>query len=714
MHHIGASPVNQKTNIVVEGMTCSNCALGVTRMLEKKGLQQVSVDFTTGDVTFDEVTPDRLPEIEAGIRSLGYTVVNQVKEGNSEPKHNKFPATKQERLLLISILLTLPLMVHMVLDIPLLHQPWFQWLLSTPVFLIGLYHFGKSAWNSLLSGVPNMDVLVTIGSTAAYGYSIAGTLMHMGNPAAHQFLFFETSATIVTLILLGNVIEARSVRKTTSALRELASMLPAEAERIIIEKNMQERLETIPSEALKAGDKVMLRTGSTIPADGEIYWGELSVDESSMTGESIPVNKNTGSSIIAGTTILAGTGKFVVRKSGANTMLAGVVDLVKRAQQSKPEIQKLGDKVSAWFVPAVVFISFAAFFLNLFAWERTIGESLMNAIAVLVISCPCAMGLATPTAVAVGLGAAAKKGILIKGGSTLEKFHGIRTVVFDKTGTLTSGKFRISDIRLRHMEESEAFDIIKSIEQHSNHPIARSLVAELGAKSGRQILFAKVSEEKGVGMKATDLDGNQFELRSGQEDSCDLVLLKNDVKSAFIHLADTTRPGAAELVAWLHSQNIQTIMLSGDRKENCERVAKEIGIRTFHHGKLPHEKTAIIQELRESGPVLMMGDGINDAPSLESADIGVSFGEASSIATNAADVVLMRQSDLRILIETWNTGRLTLTTIKQNLFWAFAYNIIAIPIAAVGFLSPMLAALSMAFSDVIVIGNSLRMRLRLK
>ncbi|MFM7078403.1 MAG: heavy metal translocating P-type ATPase [Bacteroidota bacterium] len=703
-----------KTNLQVEGMTCSNCALGVARMLEKKGLQQVSVDFTTGDVSFSEVKPNQLPEIEAGIRSLGYSVVKQQHDSSAEKIKTGFPSTKQERLLVVCALLTLPLLTHMFLSFQLLHEPWFQWMLSTPVFIIGIYHFGRSAWSSLRTGVPNMDVLIAIGSTAAYVYSIAGILIFADHDGAHNYLFFETSATIITLILLGNVIEARSVRKTTSALRELASMQPANAELITIDKNMQERLETIPSNKLKPGDKVMLHTGSIIPADGDLYWGELSVDEASMTGESIPVHKGVNSTVLAGTVILSGTGKFVVRKSGSNTLLAAVVELVKRAQQSKPEIQKLGDKVSAWFVPAVVVISVAAFFLNLLAWERTLGESLMNAIAVLVISCPCAMGLATPTAVAVGLGAAAKKGILIKGGSTLEQFNGIRTVVFDKTGTLTTGNFRIAAMRLNQMEQNEAYDIIKNLEQHSSHPIARSLVSELTEKSKNQILFAEVSEEKGIGMTATDLEGNRFELRNGKEENCDLVLIKNHVKSAFIQLRDEVRPGAVELVGWLQSRNIQTIMLSGDRKENCERVAKEIGIRTFHSGKLPHEKTAIIQELRKSGALLMMGDGINDAPSLETADIGVSFGEASSIATNAADVVLMRQSDLQILIETWSTGRMTLTTIKQNLFWAFAYNIVAIPIAATGFLSPMVAALSMAFSDVIVIGNSLRMRLRLK
>ncbi|MEY3344243.1 MAG: putative copper-importing P-type ATPase [Bacteroidota bacterium] len=703
-----------KTNLQVDGMTCSNCALGVAKMLEKKGLQQVSVDFTTGDVSFLEVKPDQLPAIEAGIRSLGYSVVKRHQDGTSENTKTRFPSNKQEWLLLICSILTLPLLAHMVLNYQLLHNPWFQWVLSTPVFIIGIYHFGRSAWNSLRSGVPNMDVLITIGSTAAYLYSIAGTLMYAEHHGAHNYLFFETSATIITLIMLGNVIEGRSVRKTTSALRELASMQPANAELISIDKNMQERLETVPSDKLKPGDKVMLQSGSVIPADGELYWGELSVDESSMTGESIPVQKSINSNVIAGTMILSGTGKFVVRKSGSNTLLAAIVELVKRAQQSKPEIQKLGDKVSSWFVPAVVLISIIAFFVNLFAWERTISESLMNAIAVLVISCPCAMGLATPTAVAVGLGAAAKKGILIKGGSTLEQFNGIRTVVFDKTGTLTTGKFRVAEMRLNQMDQQEAYDIIHSIEQHSNHPIARSLVSELAGKSKKQILFAQVSEEKGIGMAATDMQGNHYELRNGKEDNCDLLLIRNNVKSVFIQIRDEIRPGAAELVTWLHSRKIQTLMVSGDRKENCERVAKEIGIQKFHSGKLPDEKTIIIQELRKSGPVLMMGDGINDAPSLETSDIGVSFGEASSIATNAADVVLMRQSDLRILIETWNTGNMTLTTIKQNLFWAFAYNIVAIPIAAAGFLSPMVAALSMAFSDVIVIGNSLRMRLRLK
>lgn len=711
---IGISPVEQKTNIIVEGMTCSNCALGVARMLEKKGLQNVSVDFTTGDVSFSTIEPEKLPEIEAGIRSLGYSVAGSSNKSLQEVKSGRFPSTRQEQYLLVCTILSLPLMGHMLMSWSILHNPWFQLACCTPVFILGMIHFGKSAWNSIKSGVPNMDVLITVGSTSAFFYSLTGMYLYLDTPESHRFLFFETTSTIITLILLGNVIEARSVKKTTSALRELAQMQPSEAEKITIGKNMVELVETIPASDLKPGDMVMLKTGSSIPADGEIYWGELLVDESAMTGESLPTTKATGSQVLTGTTVTHGSAKFVVRKSGASTMLAAIIDMVKRAQQSKPEIQKLGDKVSAWFVPVVILISVLAFFLNLWGLERSIGESLMNAVAVLVISCPCAMGLATPTAVAVGLGIAARKGILVKGGSTLEKFHGIKTVVFDKTGTLTTGKFRVAELKLQEMEELEAIEIMYGIEQHSSHPIAQSLVENWKPIVKHQVLFNKVEEIKGIGMIAEDTEGNSYQIKSGRNEGFDLVLEKNGENRAYLKLMDDIRPGAKDLVDWLQSNGIKCILSSGDRFENCKRVAESLGIAEYYHSQTPVMKSEMIHQLRDSGKVLMLGDGINDAPSLESADIGVSFGEASTIALNTADVVLIRQADLNILKDAIRIGKLTLTTIKQNLFWAFAYNAVAIPMAAIGMLSPMLAALSMAFSDVVVIGNSFRLRFRLK
>ena len=701
-------------------MTCSNCALGVTRMLQQQGLQDVQVDFTTGDVVFDEIASERLPDVEAKIRSLGYSVRSGEEYGTiSQNDRQRFPATRQEWMLLFCSALTIPLMGHMLIDYHLLHNPWFQLTLCLPVFIMGMLHFGKSAWSSIKTGIPNMDVLVTIGSLSAFLYSIIGVAMHYGTEQMHQYLFFETTATIITLILLGNVIEARSVRKTTSALRQLMALQPSWAERIRIGKDLSEQTETIAASELKPNDLVLLRTGDAIPADGKIYWGDVYVDASAMTGESVPALKSDGDTLLTGTVVQQGTAKMVVTKTGSTTVLAGIIDLVKRAQQSKPNIQKLGDKVSAWFVPAVVLISIAAFFLNLYGFDRSLQQSLMNAISVLVISCPCAMGLATPTAVAVGLGAAARNGILVKGGDTLERFNNIKTVVFDKTGTLTTGTFSIQQIHAEEKNRALAINAIYSLESHSNHPIAKSLVHALRTMNAVTIRFQTIDETKGVGIKGTDEEGRHFELVSeaqatsrGAKLGHDAYLFCNGSLMASLEITDTTKHDAAETIALLKKRGIKTVMLSGDSEKNCQQTAKTLGIDHYRSNMLPHQKTEYIRTLMEEGPLVMVGDGINDAPSLETAHVGISFGEASSVAVNAADVVIVKQGDLRSVITAIDKGRMTFTAIKQNLFWAFAYNVVAIPIAAVGLLSPMVAALSMAFSDVVVIGNSLRLRLK--
>lgn len=701
-------------------MTCSNCALGVTRVLQQQGLQDVQVDFTTGDVLFDEISTDKVPAIEDKIRSLGYSVRSgDTISDTPSNSHQSFPATKQERMLLASAFLTIPLMAHMVSDWSLWHHPWFQLALCTPVFLMGMSHFGRSAWSSIKTGIPNMDVLVTIGSLSAYFYSIVGVTMYYGTEQMHHYLFFETTATIITLILLGNVIEARSVRKTTSALRELMALQPTWAERISIGKDLKEQTERVLASELKPNDMVLLRTGDALPADGMIYWGEVLVDAAAMTGESVPEIKKNGDTVLTGTTIQEGTAKMVITKTGGGTVLAGIIDLVKRAQQSKPEIQKLGDRVSAVFVPAVVLISIIAYILNLYVLDHTIQQSLMNAISVLVISCPCAMGLATPTAVAVGLGAAARSGILVKGGDTLERFHNIKTVVFDKTGTLTTGQFTIKQIHAQPADRKLVINAICGLESHSNHPIAKSLVIGLNNMQAVALRFATIEETKGIGIRGMDEEGRLFELLSENASTSkdspkghDLYLYLNGEFLGSLEITDQLKSDAKETVAVLKKRGIATVMLSGDNERKCAMVAAEVGVDQYKSSMMPHEKTDYIRELMKQGPLVMVGDGINDAPSLQTATIGVSFGDATSIAMNAADVVIVQQDNLQAVVTAIDKGKMTLTAIKQNLFWAFAYNVIAIPIAAMGFLSPMVAALSMAFSDVVVIGNSLRLRLK--
>lgn len=701
----------------VEGMTCSNCALGVSRMLEKKGLKDVSVDFTSGEVTFEEIESEKLPEVISGIRQLGYSVSEPAAGGSGLSKESLFKSL--EFRFWVSVVFTLPLLLHMIVHHPLLHNPWFQLSMSLPVYFIGMMYFGKSAWNSLKTGIPNMDVLITIGSSAAFIYSVTGMMLHLGTEEMQNFLFFETAATIITLVLMGNIIEKRSVKKTTTAIRELAAMQPAFANRIVIQKDMTEVIEKVPVSEIKKYDPVLINSGDQVPVDGKIYWGHAVADESALTGESIPVEKTAGSTLLAGSVLISGSCKLTTEKAGRQTVLAGIIDLVKQAQQSKPEIQKLGDKISAWFVPAVVVISLLTFVAGHFIFDVSVQKAMLSAVAVLVISCPCAMGLATPTAVAVGLGKAARSGILVKGGSTLEMFSGIKTAVFDKTGTLTTGKFTISAIHTYGLEEQEAINLIYSLEQHSSHPIAASLLKELTGRKSMSLLFRQVEELKGLGIKAEHDNGTVYMLGSatsvgaGQELPVHSVYLSvNGEVMAGIDIADEIKPGAASMIAGLHAQGIETVLLSGDNEKRCREVADATGIRLIFAGKLPHEKTAVVNELKLKGRLLMVGDGINDAPSLTAADIGISFGEATRIAINSAQVVILNSENLEIILKALRIGKLTLTTIKQNLFWAFAYNIVAIPIAAMGYLSPMVAAFSMAFSDVVVIGNSIRLRFR--
>jgi Cu+-exporting ATPase len=385
---------------------------------------------------------------------------------------------------------------------------------------------------------------------------------------------------------------------------------------------------------------------------------------------------------------------------------------MKKAQAAKPPVQKLGDKVASIFVPAVILIALLTFVITYYAGHTGMQTALMNAIAVLVISCPCAMGLATPTAVMVGLGRAAKNGILIKGGDTIEAVANTKFVVFDKTGTLTTGKFNINDIKVEAGNDIEQIrGIIMAIEERSNHPIAKSLVNELRSLSKTKVILLKAAEEKGLGMRAEDVEGNNYFLGTAKSTDGDfnLALYKNQVLLAHINIDDEIKPDAATLIAQLKKMDIVPVLLSGDKQSRCVKVAKAIGITDVHAEKLPDEKLAVIDIYKKKGKTIMIGDGINDAPALTQADVGVSMNDASQVAIQSARVILLN-TDLHSVVKFLQISKHTLITIKQNLFWAFAYNVVAIPIAALGFLNPMVGAFAMAFSDVVVIGNSLRLK----
>ncbi|MGZ3872403.1 MAG: heavy metal translocating P-type ATPase, partial [Mucilaginibacter sp.] len=472
-------------------------------------------------------------------------------------------------------------------------------------------------------------------------------------------------------------------------------------------------VEVVNAREVRPGDTLLVNQGDKIPVDGEVLSGNASVDEAMLTGESMPVEKGKYDAVIGGTIVRNGNIRMIATKVGSNTILAQIIELMKKAQAAKPPVQKLGDKVAAVFVPAVIAVSVITFVLTYFVGHTAMQVALMNAVAVLVISCPCAMGLATPTAVMVGLGRAAKNGILIKGGDTIEAVAHTKYVVFDKTGTLTTGKFRINEIKAAKGASAELIrGIIMAIEERSNHPIAKSLVNELKSLPQTKVILKSAQEEKGLGMRAEDVDGNHYFLGSGKstdKSGFNLSLYKNQKLLAGIAIDDEIKPDAAALIAQLKKMDIIPVLLSGDKANRCLKVAQLIGIDEVHSEKLPDEKLTVIDIYKQKGKTIMIGDGINDAPALTKADVGVSMNDASQVAIQSARVVLLN-TDLHSVVKFLQISKHTLITIKQNLFWAFAYNIIAIPVAALGFLNPMIGAFTMAFSDVVVIGNSLRLK----
>jgi Cu+-exporting ATPase len=608
---------------------------------------------------------------------------------------------------------TLVLMLHMIpgVHIHFLMNPLVQLALTIPVYIVGMMHFGRSAFKSIRNGIPNMNVLITIGATAAFIYSLVGTLMNLGS----GYLFYETTTTILTLVFLGNYLEDASMHSTQRALKALVKSQKVMANMIAFDDQHKEQVFPIENTQLKPGDLVLIRTGEQVPADCKILWGEADVNEALLTGESIPVHKKQKEIIIGGSIVEQGTLKAQVTAVGNDTVLSSILNMVKKAQGEKPPVQQLADRISAIFVPVVLGIAVLTLVVN---WIilKDFTPSLLRSIAVLVIACPCAMGLATPAAIAVGLGRGARNGILFRNAKSLELFRKVHQVVFDKTGTLTTGRFQVFGFSSLDMPEEDFKRIVYSLEKYSNHPLARSIAAQWTVKN--EIRWKKIEEVKGQGMMAIDMEGNRYVLGSfplaehaTSDDSHNVYLLRNDVLIGWIDMADELRPEAKEVVHYLQSKNIKTILLSGDRYEKTKKLGDQLGIEEVIAEQSPEQKLQTVAALSSTEPTIMVGDGINDAPALAKATIGISMSEASQLAMQSAQVVLM-SSGLSKLPMAINLGRQTYITIKQNLFWAFAYNIVAIPVAALGLLGhygPTYGALIMGLSDVVLAINSVRL-----
>ncbi len=686
--------------VQIEGMTCANCAVSVRKYLEKLHLKDVYVDYITGEVVFASEVPPDFDAIARGLQQMGYRVVEKGEEG----KHYR----RLKRMVLAAAVLTFPLLLPMFGVGGIVANPYFHAVMATVVYGIGLAAFARGAVESLKSGSPNMDVLIMLGATAAYVYSLVGLASGRAD-----MIFFETTASIITLVLVGHWLEARAVKKTAEAMERLAGKQIKQA-RVLVDGRVEER----PLDEVRAGDLVVVATGDTIPVDGVVVEGQANVDESMLTGEALPVRRKAGDSVYAGTLVVEGSLVVRTEKTGKETVLGEIIRILKQARQQKAQVQRLADRVSAIFVPAVVAIAVVAVGVNFWIFGVPFSEALLRGVAVLVISCPCALGLATPTAVTVGLGKAALHGILIRGGAVIEKIPRLQVMFFDKTGTLTTGTFktvRIERLPSSPYPVSTLKAMLYALERHSSHPLARGMVMALQAEVSDVPEVTDIKEQKGQGIRGTWEGHSVFvgRLPHGMEadPSAVAAIRIDDAWVAVIYLEDEIRPDAASLIRYLKRRHIRPVILSGDREARVRQVAQALGIEEWHAALAPEEKMAIIEQYHEKTTVGVVGDGINDAPALAKADVGISFGGASDLAIRAGDVILITNR-LHSIVTLDQIARQTFRVIKQNLFWAFFYNVLAIPLAAAGFLHPMIAAASMALSDVIVVGNSILLKYR--
>ena len=696
----------EKIQWKIEGMTCTNCALSVNKVLTRQGMEKVEVNAITGEVVFEaKQKDDTINTARKNVEGLGYTVIE---EGVApKPKKKRWFKNHLQRAL-FCLPFTLLLMaghLGMTIGFHFLHNAWLQLALCIPVMIVGMEFFGKSAIKSLGQGVPNMNVLIALGALAAFIYSLIGTITGDSN-----LIFYETAASIIIIVFFGNWLEEKSIEKTQKSINELVRHEKVMANMITYDDEHNEHIFPVENMHLKVGDLLLIKTGEQVPMDCKILSGEVEVNEAIISGEGLPVYKKQNDLLIGGSVVANGSVKCYVTAVGKDTVMNGIITMMKHAQNHKPPVQKLADKISAIFVPAVIVISLLTLVINMWGFDQTFQASLMRSIAVLVISCPCAMGLATPAAIAVGLGRAAKNGILYTDTKSMELFSTITQMVFDKTGTLTNGKFKISGYQSMGGDDETFKNIVFSLEKFSNHPIAKSITQQWSYKSAA--LFKKVEEVKGLGMKGEDKEGNVYWIGSSKIEGIEAVedhhlyVTKNKQLIGWIDIADEIRAEAKDVINFCKGKGIKTILLSGDTLQKCELIATELGIDEVYAERTPQQKLEMITDLVKTQPTVMVGDGINDAPALAKATISISISQASQLAIKSATVVLMN-TGLKNLPMAMLLGKHTYGTVKSNLFWAFLYNIIAIPIAAVGLLTPMAGALVMGLSDVVLAANSL-------